>query len=150
MWKIALLNPSMITWITTKHICNTLPFVLSKVEEKENIQVFENTSLLDLLVADGVCYGVRCWSENPALGQSKHPKEKGCEVLLYANNVFLTSGGTSAIYSRTTNPQTTIGDGLAVAYKNGCRIMDMEFIQFHPFNWCLLSSVALFSILSAM
>ena len=106
-------------------------FVISKVEEKENITVYENTSLLDFLVAEGECYGVRCWSENPSL-IGEEAGGNGKEVLLYANNVFLTSGGTSAIYARTTNPQTTIGDGLAVAYKNGCRIMDMEFIQFHP------------------
>ena len=125
-------------------------FVISKVEEKDNIKVFENTSLLDLLVADGVCYGVRCWTEDPALGVSKHEKEKGCEVLLYANNVFLTSGGASAIYARTTNPQTTIGDGLAVAYKNGCRVMDMEFIQFHPSGLYIKDSSKAFLISEAV
>lgn len=103
-------------------------FVISKVQQQDSIRVFEDTLLLDLLVEDGVCYGVRCWSENPEL----QPEDGGSEVLLYADHVFLTSGGTSAIYSRTTNPLTTIGDGLAVAYKAGCRIMDMEFIQFHP------------------
>ncbi len=125
-------------------------FVISKVEEKENITVYENTSLLDLLVADGVCYGVRCWSENPALGEPQHEKEIGREVLLYANNVFLTSGGTSAIYARTTNPQTTIGDGLAIAYKNGCRIMDMEFIQFHPSGLYIKDSAKAFLISEAV
>ena len=125
-------------------------FVISKVEQKENITVYENTSLLDLLVADGVCYGVRCWSENPAFGTPLHEKEKGKEVLLYANNVFLTSGGTSAIYARTTNPQTTIGDGLAVAYKNGCRIMDTEFIQFHPSGLYIKDSAKAFLISEAV
>ena len=103
-------------------------FSISKVQSRSNITLFENTLLLDLLVKDGVCYGVRCWSENPEL----QSQENGSEVLLYANHVFLTSGGTSAIYARTTNPLTTIGDGVAIAYKAGCRIVDMEFIQFHP------------------
>lgn len=103
-------------------------FAISKVESQTNITIFENTLLLDLMVKDGVCYGARCWSENPKL----QSKESGSEVLLYANHVFLTSGGTSAIYARTTNPLTTIGDGVAIAYKAGCRIVDMEFIQFHP------------------
>ena len=103
-------------------------FVISKVQSQSNITIFENTILLDLLVKDGVCYGVRCWSENPDL-----QTEGNCsEVILYGNHVFLTSGGTSAIYARTTNPLTTIGDGVAIAYKAGCRIVDMEFIQFHP------------------
>ena len=103
-------------------------FAISKVESQTNITIFENTLLLDLMVKDGVCYGVRCWSDNSEL----QSKEGGSEVLLYANHVFLTSGGTSAIYARTTNPLTTIGDGVAIAYKAGCRIVDMEFIQFHP------------------
>lgn len=124
-------------------------FVISKVEEKENITVYENTSLLDFLVEDGVCYGVRCWSENPSL-IGEETGGNGKEVLLYANNVFLTSGGTSAIYARTTNPQTTIGDGLAVAYKNGCRIMDMEFIQFHPSGLYIKDSSKAFLISEAV
>ena len=123
--------------------------MISKVEEKENITVYENTSLLDFLVEDGVCYGVRCWSENPSL-IGEETGGNGKEVLLYANNVFLTSGGTSAIYARTTNPQTTIGDGLAVAYKNGCRIMDMEFIQFHPSGLYIKDSSKAFLISEAV
>lgn len=103
-------------------------FVISKVESQDNIKIYENTLLLDLLVKDGVCYGVRCWSDNAEL----QSQGNGSEVLLYANHVFLSSGGASAIYARTTNPLTTVGDGVAVAYKAGCRIMDMEFIQFHP------------------
>ena len=54
------------------------------------------------------------------------------EELFIGTNTFLTLGGTSAIYKRTTNPHTTIGDGLALAYNAGCEIADMEFIQFHP------------------
>lgn len=103
-------------------------FVISKAQSKSNIKIFENTLLLDLLVKDGVCYGVRCWSENPQL----QSQSNGSEVLIYANNVLLSSGGASAIYARTTNPLTTIGDGVAIAYKAGCRVADMEFIQFHP------------------
>lgn len=103
-------------------------FAISKVQSRENITIFEDTLLLDLLVKDGVCYGVRCWSENSKL----QSQSNGSEVLIYANHVFLSSGGASAIYARTTNPLTTIGDGVAVAYKAGCRIVDMEFVQFHP------------------
>ena len=103
-------------------------FAISKVETQDNITVFENTLLLDLMVKDGECYGVRCWSEDKNL----QSEDMGSEVLIYADHVFLTSGGASAIYARTTNPLTTIGDGVAIAYKAGCRIVDMEFIQFHP------------------
>lgn len=125
-------------------------FVITKVEEKENIKVYEDTSLLDLLVQDGICYGVRCWSENPELAEDTDERQKGNEVLLYADNVFLTSGGTSAIFARTTNPQTTVGDGLAIAYKAGCRILDMEFIQFHPSGLYLKDSPKAFLISEAV
>lgn len=129
-------------------------FVISKVVEKDNIKVFENTSLLDLLISDGTCYGVRCWSENEELlkvaGDEDCNAAEGAEVLLYANHVFLTSGGTSAIYERTTNPQTTIGDGLAIAYKAGCRIIDMEFIQFHPSGLYVKDSQKAFLISEAV
>ncbi len=121
-------------------------FAIKKVLERDNISIFENTLLLDLLVSDGECYGVRCWSENEALQSD----EKGSEVLLYANHVFLTSGGASAVYARTTNPQTTIGDGLAIAYKSGCRILDMEFIQFHPSGLYLKDSQRAFLISEAV
>ncbi len=121
-------------------------FAITKVQERDNIQIFEKTVLLDLLVKDGECFGVRCWSENDAFAHT----EGGEEVLLYADHVFLTSGGTSAIYSRTTNPQTTVGDGLAIAYKAGCRIMDMEFIQFHPSGLYLKDSQQAFLISEAV
>ena len=121
-------------------------FTISKVAERENITVFENTLLLDLLVKDKVCYGVRCWSDNPSLT----PNTDGEEVMLFADHVFLTSGGTSAIFARTTNPQTTVGDGVAIAYKAGCRILDMEFIQFHPSGLYLKDSAQAFLISEAV
>ena len=123
-------------------------FAISKVAEKENITVFENTLLLDLLIKDNTCYGVRCWSKNQEL--TPDADENGQEVLLAANHVFLTSGGTSAIYARTTNPETTVGDGLAIAYNAGCRVLDMEFIQFHPSGLYLKDSSKAFLISEAV
>ena len=123
-------------------------FAISKVAERDNITVFENTLLLDLLVKDKVCYGVRCWSSNADLADGAG--EDGREVMLFADHVFLTSGGTSAIYARTTNPQTTVGDGVAIAYKAGCRILDMEFIQFHPSGLYLKDSPQAFLISEAV
>lgn len=96
-------------------------FLIRKVEANPEITVLEEMSVIDLLVNDNICYGARCWNE-----------QTDCEELYYSQYLFLTSGGASAIYSRTTNPETTIGDGIALAYNAGCRIMDMEFIQFHP------------------
>lgn len=124
-------------------------FAISKVEGRENITVFENTLLLDLLVEDGTCYGVRCWSSNPQL-TDKSSEGNGEEIMLFADHVFLTSGGASAVYARTTNPQTTVGDGVAIAYKAGCRVLDMEFIQFHPSGLYLKDSPQAFLISEAV
>lgn len=114
-------------------------FLISKVLPDPNITIRENVSVIDFLVKDGVCYGVRCWDE-----------EAGREELIYAEHTFLTSGGTSAIYTRTTNPETTIGDGIAMAYKAGCRIQDMEFIQFHPTSLYIENSPKAFLISEAV
>ena len=114
-------------------------FLISKVQNDPNITIRENVSVIDFLVRDGVCYGARCWDE-----------ERNCEELIYAEHTFLTTGGTSAIYTRTTNPETTIGDGIAMAYKAGCRIIDMEFIQFHPTSLFLEDSPKAFLISEAV
>lgn len=121
-------------------------FTISKVLQQKNITIFENTLLLDLLTKDGECFGVRCWSSNESLSS----KPEGEEILIYSDHVFLTSGGTSAIYARTTNPQTTVGDGVAIAFKAGCRVIDMEFIQFHPSGLYLKDSPQAFLISEAV
>lgn len=96
-------------------------FMISKVINNPRIDIYENHSVIGILQDQNQCYGVRAWN---LVTQS--------EELYTAPNTFLTLGGTSAIYKRTTNPHTTIGDGLALAYNAGCEIADMEFIQFHP------------------
>ncbi|WP_059025942.1 L-aspartate oxidase [Gabonibacter massiliensis] len=103
---------------TGKMITN---FVIDKVEHCQNVTVFDNHAAIDLLIDEHGCYGVRCWDFNA-----------NREEIFTGDNIFLTSGGASAIYKRTTNPHSTIGDGLALAYFAGCEIADMEFIQFHP------------------
>lgn len=96
-------------------------FMISKVINNPAIDIFENHSVIGLLTDDKRCYGLRSWNLNSEQ-----------EELFLGTHTFLTLGGTSAIYKRTTNPHTTIGDGLALAYHAGCEIADMEFIQFHP------------------
>ena len=96
-------------------------FMISQVINNPHIDVYENRAVIGLLEAEGRCYGVRTWD---LVNQE--------EDIFVAPHTFLTLGGTSAIYKRTTNPHTTIGDGIALAYEAGCEIADMEFIQFHP------------------
>ncbi len=103
---------------TGKRVTN---FMISKVEQCPTITRFTNHAVVGLLCDENGCYGVRAWNF-----------DKNQEEIYTAHNVFLTAGGAGAIYKRTTNPHTTIGDGLALAYRAGCLIEDMEFIQFHP------------------
>lgn len=97
-------------------------FMLEQVKNSPQISLAPHCAMLSLLIADdGRCSGLRCWNfmENR-------------EEILTADFTVLASGGTAAIYSRSTNPSTATGDGIAIAYDAGCRVGDMEFIQFHP------------------
>ncbi len=96
-------------------------FVLDLVKKERNIEILPHCSLVELLVRDNVCDGVRCWNFR-----------ENTEYLICGKTVILASGGAGAIYRRTTNPDTTTGDGLAAAFRAGCKVEDMEFIQFHP------------------
>ncbi len=96
-------------------------FLLQKVVEKENIFAFEFTAVVRFLVRDGCVFGVQ--------GLDFFTGEN---LLFRARAVIMATGGLSRVYSRSTNPHTATGDGIALAYQAGARIADLEFIQFHP------------------
>ncbi|MDI9601797.1 MAG: L-aspartate oxidase [Armatimonadota bacterium] len=85
------------------------------------IALRERTLLVDLLVAEGHAIGALLL----------HLDTEQLSVVL-ARQTVLASGGIGAVYSRTTNPLVTTGDGIAAAYRAGARVADMEFVQFHP------------------
>ncbi len=96
-------------------------FLVGKVSASQNVDLYENHAVLEALLDGGVCCGLRTWDIT-----------RGEEVLFVGQHTLLTLGGTSAIYQRSTNPSTSVGDGIAVAWHAGCEITDFEFIQFHP------------------
>ncbi|HHT9138632.1 MAG TPA: L-aspartate oxidase [Candidatus Wunengus sp. YC60] len=90
------------------------------VKENKNIKVVEHTFAIDLIIKDGACHGAVVW----------HAK-KGI-VLIWAKQTILATGGCGQVYRETTNPDVATGDGLAMAYRAGATLQDMEFVQFHP------------------
>ena len=85
-----------------------------------NLQTLEHTFSIDLLVIDGVCHGALV--SNPIRGAT----------LVWAKQTVLATGGCGQVYRETTNPEIVTGDGVAMAYRAGAVVRDMEFYQFHP------------------
>jgi L-aspartate oxidase len=108
--------------------------LIDRVHRTPNITVFERHTLVDLIT-----------SRKIGLPGSAQPGVAGRCLGLYAldeatDEVFtfrapqtvLATGGAGKVYLYTTNPDTATGDGIAAAWRAGCRVTNMEFIQFHP------------------
>lgn len=93
----------------------------STVRTNPRIRVMENHFVVDLLTEKGICWGVLAYDNG-----SKKLKVFRSRV------VVLATGGAGQVYQDTTNPKVVTGDGIAVAYRAGAEVMDMEFVQFHP------------------
>ena len=95
--------------------------VVEEVQRRPNIRLWDTTFALDLLTAQGKCRGAVCYWET----------EKKKE-LIWAKQTIIAAGGIGQVYRETTNPEIATGDGIAMAYRAGALVQDMEFIQFHP------------------
>jgi L-aspartate oxidase len=94
--------------------------LLRHVREIPAIELMEWTTSVDLIVEDG-----------RVVGATLLDGEGGLRVV-QARAVLLASGGAGQVYSDTTNPAVATGDGIAMAYRAGAAVSDMEFYQFHP------------------
>jgi L-aspartate oxidase len=102
--------------------------LLAAVAAQPNIQVFENHLAIDLITSQKLGYV----GENRCLGAYVLDK-KGNRVETFAAPVtLLATGGCGKVYLYTTNPDIATGDGVAMAYRAGAAVANMEFIQFHP------------------
>ena len=102
--------------------------LLNAVAQQPNIQIFENHIAIDLIVSQklGQAGANRCF------GAYVFDK-KGNRVWAFTAPVtLLATGGCGKVYLYTTNPDIATGDGVAMAYRAGATIADMEFVQFHP------------------
>lgn len=93
-------------------------YMLNKV--KESVTIINQEVAIDLIVENGVCYGVV--TLDPI----------GNAYVTYASDIILATGGCGGLYQFTSNNPHIIGDGIAMAYRAGAELIDLEFVQFHP------------------
>jgi len=98
-----------------------------QVKACKNIQLFENHIAIDLIT--GAKLGL---DEERCLGAYVLDCDKNHTEVFEAPAVVLASGGASKVYLYTSNPDTSTGDGIAMAWRAGCSVSNMEFNQFHP------------------
>jgi L-aspartate oxidase len=99
--------------------------LLSAVARHEHIQLIQHLLVVDLLVEPSPA-GRRC------VGALALDHRRGVQVELRAPTTLLAAGGAGQVYLHTTNPTVATGDGIAMAYRAGARVANMEFVQFHP------------------
>ncbi len=109
-----------------------------KVRAHPNITLFEHHCAIDVITSDkltgkGVQGGAPHLVGQPRCHGLYVQDEKSGKVLTFeAEHTVLATGGAGKVYLYTTNPDTATGDGIAMAWRAGCRVSNMEFIQFHP------------------
>jgi L-aspartate oxidase len=99
-----------------------------QVRQHSRIRIFERFNAIDLICKTNEdnknnkqCIGAYIWNRNTEKVES-----------IYAQKTILATGGASKVYQYTSNPDVASGDGIAMAWRAGCRVANMEFNQFHP------------------
>ncbi len=107
--------------------------LIDKVNSLENIRVIEDTLAIDLITEHNALelkneplHNRNCWGAYVLEGDSKNV------IKIVSKATVLATGGLGQVYQHTTNPLIATGDGMAMAYRSGARMGNMEFIQFHP------------------
>jgi L-aspartate oxidase len=102
--------------------------LLAAVRAKPNIRIYENHYTIDLITTAKL----GLVSEDRVLGLYVLDEITGEVHTFRSDRVILATGGCGRVYLYTTNPRVATGDGVAMAWRAGATIMNMEFIQFHP------------------
>ena len=100
--------------------------LFEQVGRKKNIKVISNVIVVDLITTNNTCLGVY------ALHTQQNNALYGKVISYTAGTTVLATGGAGKVYLYTSNPDSASGDGIAMAWRAGCRVANMEFIQFHP------------------
>ncbi len=102
-----------------------------KVKSHPNITMLENHIAVDLITEKKSLKADKMKS-NRCLGAYVLNNKTGKVITVASQETILAAGGVSKVYLYTTNPDVSTGDGVAMAWRAGCRVANMEFIQFHP------------------
>jgi L-aspartate oxidase len=94
--------------------------MIVQARSKLDAMIWANTFTIDLLTHEGRCRGALVWNA-----------QRG-RTFVWAKQTILCTGGAGQVFRETTNPEVGTGDGLAIAYRAGAELRDMEFMQFHP------------------
>ena len=105
--------------------------LIAKVSIAPNIQIFEQHIAIDLITNDKSLHNAEKQNRR-CLGAYILDKHSDGVKTFTAQYTVLATGGASKVYLYTTNPDTATGDGIAMGWRAGCKIANMEFIQFHP------------------
>lgn len=114
---------------TGKAVQTTL---VDKTRLHPNIQLFERYNAVDLITTAKLELTDSMQQSNRVLGAYVWNRELERVETIRAKAVILATGGASKVYQYTTNPDISSGDGIAMAWRAGCRVANMEFNQFHP------------------
>ena len=108
--------------------------LIEQVHRTPNITLFEHHTLVDLITAGKLGSKSAHAADGPDRCLGLYALDEATdEVLTFsAPQTILATGGAGKVYLYTTNPDTATGDGTAAAWRAGCRVGNMEFIQFHP------------------
>ncbi len=116
--------------LTGQEIERTL---IEAVRAKPNIEIYPYNMGIDIITRSNIDPAVQPGSpQDEALGLYALNEQTGEVVTFIGKAILLATGGAGKVYLYTSNPDTATGDGIALAYRAGAKIANMEFFQFHP------------------
>lgn len=107
--------------------------LISAIQSKPNIEIFTHHMVVDLITRANLDEAIEPGSpKDEVLGMYVLDETTGDVKTFTSKVVLLATGGAGKVYLYTSNPDTATGDGVAIAYRAGAKIANMEFFQFHP------------------
>ena len=103
--------------------------LIAQARNNPNIEILEHQIVVDLVTTDNVKAN---FSTNDCLGAYVMERESGGIYSISSNLTYLCTGGHGKLYLYTSNPDSATGDGLAIGWRAGCKVANLEMMQFHP------------------